>query len=123
MAGATKPGGDVVFGDGLWIRLPSAAGLRAFGMARDEMVDGPDGFAALGIEAGLGVLDVEVVSEAEWDDYEASYAAAITRWATAHPDDPERAEFLAQSSMMAESYREWRRDAFGFAIGRYRVPG
>jgi hypothetical protein len=123
LVGATRPGGVVVFGDGLWIREPSAVGLRAFGMARDDMVDGPDGFAALGIEAGLEVLDVEVVSEAEWDDYEASYAAAIAAWAAAHPDDPERAEFLARSSMMAASYRDWRRDAFGFAIGRYRVPG
>jgi hypothetical protein len=41
----------------------------------------------------------------------------------AHPDDPEHDEFVARSAMMAESYRDWRRDAFGFAIGRFRVPG
>ena len=38
LAAATRPGGLVVFGDGLWIREPSAAGLRAFGMARDEEI-------------------------------------------------------------------------------------
>jgi hypothetical protein len=91
-------------------------------MAREELADGPDGFAALGIELGLDVLDVEVVSDAEWDDYEAAYAAGIEAWAAAHPDDPERTEFLARSAMMADSYRDWRRDAFGFAIARFRVP-
>ena len=122
LAGATRPGGVVVFGDGLWIREPSAAGLRAFGMAQDELVDGPEGFAALGVELGLEVLDVEVVDDDEWESYEAAYAEGIASWATAHPDDPEHDEFVARSAMMAESYRDWRRDAFGFAIGRFRVP-
>lgn len=122
LAHATRSGGMVVFGDGLWIREPSSDGLRAFGMARDELVDGPDGFAALGRAAGLEVLDVEVVDDAEWDAYETAYAEAITTWAAANPDDPERDEFLARSALMAASYRDWRREAFGFAIGRFRVP-
>jgi SAM-dependent methyltransferase len=120
LAAATKPGGTIVFGDGLWIREPSAAGLRAFGMALDELADGVDGFAALGVEAGLEVLEVEVVDDTEWDDYERAYASGITTWAAAHPDDPEHDEFVARSAMMADSYRDWRRDAFGFAIARFR---
>ena len=122
LAGATKPGGTVLFGDGLWIREPSAAGLRAFGMARDELADGVDGFAALALEAGLEVLEVEIVDDAEWDAYEAAYADAIRRWADDHPDDPDHDEFLARSALMRASYDEWRRDAFGFAIGRFRLP-
>ena len=122
LAAATRHGGTVVFGDGLWIREPSAAGLRAFGMSVDELVDGVDGFAALGLAAGLEVLDVEVVSDAEWDAYETAYAEGIASWAAAHPDDPDQDEFVARSAMMADSYRDWRRDAFGFAIGRFRVP-
>jgi hypothetical protein len=121
LAGATRPGGVIVFGDGLWIREPSLDGLRAFGMARDDLVEGPDGFAALGLELGLEVLDVEVVSEAEWDAYEAAYAEGIASWAATHLDDPDHDEFVARSAMMADSYRDWRRDAFGFAIGRFRV--
>jgi len=122
LAAATRPGGTVLFGDGLWIREPLASGLAAFGMALDELAEGVDGFAALGLEAGLEVVEIEVVSDAEWDGYETAYAAAITSWAAAHPDDPEREAFLARSAAMAESYRAWRRDAFGFAIGRFRVP-
>ena len=82
-----------------------------------------DGFAALGVAAGLAVEDVEVVSTDEWDDYEGSYAGAIERWAAAHPDDPEREAFLARAEMMRSSYAGWRRDTFGYAIGRFRVPG
>lgn len=122
LASATGPGGTVVFGDGLWIREPSAAGLREFGMSREELVDGVDGFAALAVGAGLEVVDVEVVADEEWDAYEASYARAVERWASAHPDDPERDEFLARAALMRASYEAWRRDAFGFAIGRFRVP-
>ena len=123
LAAATRPGGVVVFGDGLWVREPLLSGLAAFGMAHDELAEGVDGFAALGLEAGLEVIDIEVVSEAEWDEYEASYAGAVRAWATVHPDDPDRDAFLARSAMMADSYALWRRDAFGFAIGRFRVPG
>lgn len=122
LATATRPGGSVLFGDGLWIREPLASGLASFGMALDELAGGVDGFAALGIAAGLEVVGIEVVSDAEWDAYEAAYAASIVAWAAAHPDDPEREAFLARSAVMAESYRTWRRDAFGFAIGRFRVP-
>lgn len=123
LTAATRPGGTVLFGDGLWVREPLASGLAAFGMALDELPDGVDGFAALAISAGLEVLEIEVVSDAEWDDYEAAYASAVTSWADAHPEDPDREAFLARSAAMGESYRTWRRDAFGFALGRFRVPG
>lgn len=121
LAGATRAGGLVVFGDGLWIREPPFDELNAFGMAIDELPEGIEGFAAIGREAWLAVEDVEVVSEAEWDDYEGSYADTIQRWAAANPDDPDREAFLARSTMMRSSYDAWRRDAFGFAIGRFRV--
>jgi len=77
LAAATRPGGSVLFADGLWMREPPADGLAALGMARDELADGVDGFAALGVEAGLVVETVEVVGVDEWDDYERSYVSAI----------------------------------------------
>jgi hypothetical protein len=123
LAAATRPGGIVLFADGLWLREPPADALAAFGMARDELADGIDGFAAIGLEAGLRPEAVEVVDEAEWDEYEASYVAAVERWASAHPGDPERDAFLARAAGMRTSYADWRRDAFGYAIGRFRVAG
>jgi len=120
LAGAVRRGGLVLFGDGAWIREPSASGLAGFGMTRDELVDGPDGLAALGIEAGLEPLAIDVASDDEWDAYESAFAGAVERWASRHPDDPERDGFLERSRSMAVSYATWRRDAMGFAIGLFR---
>jgi SAM-dependent methyltransferase len=122
LAASTRPGGIVMFADGFWSRLPPSDGLASFGMARDELADGVDGFAALGAEAGLAVEAVDVVDVAEWDDYEGSYAAAVERWAASNPDDPERVTFLERVALMRSSYADWRRDAFGYAIARFRVP-
>ena len=123
LAKAVRPGGVVLFGDGVWVREPPSSGLASFGMTRDELRDGPDEFARLGVEAGLEVLDVEVVDKAEWDTYEDSYAGAIERWAAANRSDPEAEAFVARAQLFRLSYAEWRRDAFGFAIARFRVPG
>jgi SAM-dependent methyltransferase len=122
LARAVRPGGVVVFGDGLWIREPLSSGMASFGMTRDELPDGVDGFAALGVEAGFDVLEVDVVDEAEWDAYEDAYAGAVEVWAAANPDDPDVGPFLERARLFRASYAAWRRDAMGFAIARFRVP-
>jgi hypothetical protein len=123
LASIVGPGGQVVFGDGAWLAEPDPEGLAAFGMARDELADGADGFADLGRAAGLEPVTVELVSTGEWDEYESAYAGAIDAWAAANPDDPERAVFLARAAAMRASYAAWRRASMGFAIGVFRTPG
>jgi trans-aconitate methyltransferase len=123
LARAVRPGGVVVFGDGLWIREPLASGMASFGMTRDELPDRPEEFAALGVQAGLEVLEIDVVDDAEWDAYEDAYAGAVEAWAAANPDDAEAGAFLERAQLFRSSYAEWRRDAMGFAIARFRVPG
>ncbi len=92
-------------------------------MTRDELADGPDGFARLGSTRGLEVLGVDVVRLDEWDAYESSYAMTVEAWAAANLEDPDRPAFLERREMMAASYVDWRRGTLGFAIGRFRVPG
>ena len=48
LASIVGPGGQVVFGDGAWVAEPDPAGLAAFGMARDELVDGAEGIGRPG---------------------------------------------------------------------------
>jgi SAM-dependent methyltransferase len=123
LARAVRPGGVVLFGDGVWVREPPSSGLASFGMTRDELPDGLDGFTAIAAQAGLDVLDIEIVDQVEWDTYERSYADAIERWAATNRSDPEVEAFLARAQLFRSSYAEWRRDAFGFAVARFRVPG
>jgi hypothetical protein len=123
LARAVRPGGVVLFGDGVWVREPPSSGLASFGMTRDELPDGRGGFAKLGVQAGLEVLDVEIVDQTEWDAYEDSYAGAIERWAAANASDPEAAAYLARAQLFRSSYTDWRRDAMGFAVARFGVPG
>jgi hypothetical protein len=122
LASIVGPGGQVVFGDGVWVADPPAVGLEAFGMSRDELPEGVEGLAGLGRAAGLEPLGVELVSTEEWDAYEDAYAAAIEAWAVTSPDDPERDAFLARSRSFRASYSDWRRASMGFAIGQFRRP-
>jgi SAM-dependent methyltransferase len=123
LASIVGPGGHVIFGDGAWVADPDPDGLAAFGIARDELVEGAEGLAALGRAAGLEPVSVELVSPGEWDAYEAAYADAAEDWVVANPDDPERAAFAARAAGMRVSYAAWRRAAMGFAIGVFQVPG
>ena len=122
LARSIRPGGEVLFGDGIWVAEPPTAGLAAFGMDRDELAVGSAGLAALGRGLGLTLLEHETVSTAEWDEYESSYVAAVDDWAAANPDDPESAPFTARADLFRSTYRTWRRDTMGFALVRFRRP-
>jgi SAM-dependent methyltransferase len=66
----TRPGGQVLLGEGYWRREPSADYLAALGGAtRDELPDYGGLFAAAQ-EAGLTALWSCVASERDWDRYE-----------------------------------------------------
>lgn len=122
LASIVVPGGQVVFGDGVWVSEPPADGLETFGMARDELVDGADGLDALGRAAGLRTETVELVGIDEWDAYEDAYAGSVETWAAATPDDPDHDPFLARATAMRTSYTTWRRHSMGFAIALFRRP-
>lgn len=67
LAAAVRPGGSIVFGDGVWSAEPPDEGLASFGMTRGELPSGPAALLAIGRGLGLVPLDVETVSQAEWD--------------------------------------------------------
>ena len=113
-------GGLVLFGDGVWTAEPPDEGLTSFGMERDELPVGLDGQRALGSGAGLAPVWSELVSVAEWDDYEGAYGAAVEPFLAAHPGDPDAAPFRDRLNTMRESYADWRRGTFGFGITLFR---
>jgi hypothetical protein len=120
LAGMARPGGLVLFGDGVWVREPPPAGLEAFGMDRAELPEGLDGQRSLGNASGLDAVWSELATVGEWDDYEQTYAGQPEAWAARHPADPDAATFRERAGMMRDSYAGWRREAFGFGLTLFR---
>ncbi len=122
-SGSVRPGGVVLFGDGVWVREPLCSGLASFGMTRDELPDGPDGFAGLGVEAGRRGARRRGRRRGRVGRVRGlgTLARSSVR-AAANMSDPEAEAFLARAQLFRSSYAEWRRDAFGFAVARFRVP-
>jgi SAM-dependent methyltransferase len=72
-------GGLVVFGEGYWLREPSAAFLDALGGATADELAGLDGLRAAARAAGFEVEAVETASDADWAAYEETLAANAER--------------------------------------------
>lgn len=115
LAALVGPGGTVVVGDGYWRAMPTPAQLARFGMEPDELGDLAE-LVALVRRADLVPVAVQPSTDAEWDDYEWSLIRAVEVWADASPDDPDRAAFLSRTRFMRDTYLEWRRATFGFAL-------
>ena len=98
-----RPGGQVLLGDALWERPPSAAAQEALQAGPDEFPTSPDCSPdpRRRLRAGHG----HVSTLGEWDDYEWSWTGSLTEWALREaPSQAERAEALA----VAQQHRdEW----------------
>lgn len=109
------PGGQILLGDGIWERPPSAA-------AQDALQAGPDDYPTLaglvdlvaehGFEVGYG----HVSTWQEWDEYEWSWTGSLVRWALS--DAPgsvgERDEALAAARDHRQAWLAGYRQQLGF---------
>lgn len=119
---ATRPGGQVLVGEPFWIHDPDPAYLKSAGLSQDEFSTHA-GNVAIGVEEGLEPLLALVSSGDEWDRYETLQWRAAARWASAHPDDPDRDELLERVERGRREYLELGRDTLGWALYLFRVPG
>ena len=111
------PGGQVLLGEGYWMREPSPAYLDALGgSSSGELASYPELMQALE-QAGLRPLYASVASQQDWDRYEWSLIANAERWAAAHSGDSgaellrERADRARRRMSLPEG-----RDTLGFAL-------
>lgn len=110
-----KPGGVIVIGEGYWRKPPAPEYLASFGATEDEMTT-HDGNIRLMIDAGLSPLHACTASVDEFDEYEWAYSRGVERFASEHPDDPDRAAMLARSRAWRNSYLRWGRETMGFGL-------
>ena len=109
-----RPGGQVLLGDAIWDRPPSTAAQEALDAAADEFAD-LAGFVAQvqahGFEPGYG----HVSTLQEWDDYEWSWTASLTRWALREAPTPtEREAALAAAREHRDAWLNGYRGQLGF---------
>jgi SAM-dependent methyltransferase len=72
-------GGAVVFGEGYWLREPSAAFLDALGGATADELSDLDGLRAAARAAGFEIEASAEASDADWAAYEETLAANAER--------------------------------------------
>ncbi|MEU3006725.1 class I SAM-dependent methyltransferase [Streptomyces sp. NPDC007020] len=115
LAAAVRPGGRVLFGEGIWQREPTPAALAGLGA-------GPEDFGSLlelirlAESAGLRALQVTVADEREWDLFESEGPIGRgQRWALANPGHPLHAEVTAEVDARRTGYYGGYRASFTLA--------
>jgi SAM-dependent methyltransferase len=119
--GHVTPGGLMMVADACWRREPTDEYMAALGVTRDEMGTHTQNVEAA-IELGLTPLWAATATTRDWDRYEWGYAAAVERWATEHPGDPQREAFLERARAGRDRFLSGGRDQLGFGIYVLRVP-
>ena len=117
-----KPGGIVVVGEPHWRSEPTPAYLAAEGLTREIFHD-LAGCHAVAVEQGLTLLWMADASLQDWDRYEMLQNAALDAFAREHPDDPDLPDLVARRRAADQAYFTCGRDALGWAVWAFRVPG
>jgi SAM-dependent methyltransferase len=112
-----RPGGEVLLGEGYWLRPPSAEYLDALGGASADELPDYSGLMRAAEEAGLTPLFSSVASEADWDRYEWRLILNAERWAAANREDP-GADVLRERARRARERMTMLggRETLGFAL-------
>jgi SAM-dependent methyltransferase len=120
LARVVRPGGQILVGEGYWIKDPEADYLVALGATRAEFNDHAGNVAAA-VEEGLVPLYSTVSSGDEWDRYEGLYLRAVERYVAAHPEDPDTPALRDHIRRWRDAYLRWGRDTLGFGLYLFGV--
>ena len=110
----TRPGGRLLFGDGLW---DPHASVGDRGLVWDDMLELPDlgGLVDLALAAGYRLLYAETSSRDELDAFESGFLADDEEWLLTHADHPLAQEVRNRADEHRRRWLHGYRNAFGFA--------
>jgi hypothetical protein len=74
------------------------------------------GTVAIFESGSLGVVAVIASSEDDWDRYETLHWAALERWLSENPGDPDVADIRTRYAHWKRTYLEYGREYCGWAI-------
>jgi SAM-dependent methyltransferase len=110
LARLVKPGGRVLFGDGIWESPPTAPAREIFG---DAVLPDPE-LHRLIVSAGWRVLSRSRAELDEWDEFEDASRAGREEWRLAHAGDPRAAAIAAELAERLSEYVDVYRGVLGF---------
>jgi SAM-dependent methyltransferase len=116
----TKPGGQVLLGEGFWQQPPPPAYLEATGLLTDEFQPHWQNIE-LGNAEGLVPLWSITATQREWDEYEWAHQRNIEAYAANHTDLDTAREMLSRSRTWRQAYWRWGRETLGFGLYLFRV--
>jgi len=113
----TRPGGQVLIGEGFWGKAPPEAYPQATGMTPDEFHT-HGGNIDHACREGLTPLWAITASEREWDEYEWAHARNLESLAQDKCDSG--AALIARGRSWREAYWKWGRGVLGFGLYLFR---
>jgi SAM-dependent methyltransferase len=111
LAGLVRPGGRLLFGDGVWERPPTPAAAEIFGSETLPL----GGLVELARASGWRVLHLSTADQREWDDFESTWRAGRQEWLLEHADDPRATEIRDELDARLREYVEVYRGVLGMA--------
>ena len=110
LAGLTRPGGRLLFGDGYWERPPTEAAAALFG----DDVRPLGALVAQAGAAGWRVLHMSCADQREWDAFESTWRAGQEEWCLRHPTAPQAEEVRRHLDARLSEYVDVYRGVLGF---------
>jgi SAM-dependent methyltransferase len=109
-----RPGGRLLFGDGLWDPRAATGDLA---LVWDDLPELPelDGLVDLAVAAGFRPLWIETANRDELDAFESGFLADEEEWLLTHPGHPLAAEVRERADEHRRRWLQGYRGAFGFA--------
>jgi SAM-dependent methyltransferase len=112
--GFLRPGGRLLFGEGIWDQAPTPRALEALDAQPGDLTP-VDELADLCLALGYQIGALATATLEEWDAFESGFCAGRERWLARNPDAPNAAEVRAEINKQRDRYRRGYRGVLGFA--------
>src|SRR5262249_53291832 len=108
-------GAPVIYGEGIWASLPTAAAVAPLAGRADEYVFLAD-LLDIARECGFAVMQVHQASLDEWDTFESAFSARYVRWLASHcADHPDAQSVRELAASQSDAYFRGYRGVLGMA--------
>ncbi len=114
-----RPGGYLLFGDGIWDAEPSQHYLDFLGMRKEDSVSF-DEFQNFGQAFGLAPVKSYRSTSQDWDSFEDHYYHTMIKWCEENPADPDEPAFRTRMTAWRDAYLSYGRGTLGYAIVLYQ---